>query len=119
MKTNGQLTFGSLVFLILASGVLAQKSPLSGVHRLRVEEVKRDNNVSGFRHIDVSARSGNMWYELSCTEHGQSDHNCPYLETGKTYSVKIKQGTAGVFVVFDSIPEPNELVFEWASQSRL
>jgi hypothetical protein len=118
MKINSKLTSAVLGFLILPLGLLAQKNPLSGVHRLRVENVKHDNGVSGFRHMEVSARSGKMWYSLSCTEKGESDHNCPYLETGRTYSVTIKQGVVGVFAVFDSLPEPNELVFESASTSR-
>jgi hypothetical protein len=119
MKINWRLTLGALGLLILSSHVVAQKNPLSGVHKMRVEDVKRDNTVEGFRHIEVSTHSGKMWYSLACTEKAESDHSCPYLETGKTYAVTIKQGTEGVFVVFDSIPEPNELIFVSASTSPL
>jgi hypothetical protein len=49
MKINWRPVLGVLGFLILPSGMLAQKSPLSGVHRLRVEDVKQDNSLEGFR----------------------------------------------------------------------
>jgi hypothetical protein len=103
----------------------AQKNPLSGVHRLRIEDVRdtfsaSDNGIVS-RGIEVHARAGKIWYTLSCTlEDGKVPPDfCPSLVIGKTYSVSIRQNADGVFVSFDATPKPNkEMMFKSAAATK-
>jgi hypothetical protein len=104
----------------------AQKNPLSGVHRLRIEDV-RDTfsaSVDGIvsRGIEVHARAGKkIWYTLSCTlEDGKVPPDfCPSLVIGRTYAVSIRQNAEGVFVSFDATPKPNkEMMLKSAAATK-
>ena len=104
----------------------ARKNPLSGVHRLRIEDVRdtfaaSDNGIVS-RGIEVHARaSKNIWYTLSCTlEDGKVPPDfCPSLVIGKTYSVSVRQNADGIFVSFDAPPKPNkEMSFKSAAATK-
>ena len=114
------------VFLGVCGTTSAQKNPLSGLHRLRIEDVRDTFSASDdgivSRGIEVHARAGKkIWYTLTCTlEDGKVPPEfCPSLVIGKTYSVSVRENEDGIFVSFDATPKPNkEMMFKSAAATK-